>query len=681
MAELKGVWGKIARVNLSTREVTVIEPPEEVYKKYLGGSGLGLYYLFKEGIVDPAVDPFSPENMLQFMIGPVTGLAPNARSTIVTKSPYNFICITTSGGRAAAELKFAGWDGIQVVGKADKPVYIAVIDDKIEIRDASHLWGKGTEEAEIEMNKSVLSPLEERESILRKADLPEEWGELRPPKREGIGAKRLAASWVIGPGGEKQVWYACVMTEGARAHGRYGAGAIAGSKNLKGIVVRGTKGQRFADKARFLELTRAIQQSEKGDYFWRSYGTAGIGWSEANIVAGFPIRNWQWQTWADPTTGITFTGPFMDAASFVRKQSCPGCALHCLYPVETTSKDKLLDGIVSDMPDWEAMGMVGGNLGYGELEGATPDDPFQGDHFDQAEGLAKCQFTTWLHDNYGLDFIEGGALIGMLMELRQRDLIGPQDLDGIDVQWGDAHCVDAIMKKIVAREGIGEILGKGAYETARYLAEKKGKPEVMDYCMTGHRYGQPAHGVRSNKDRNALDYITVIRPIEHTGGGAGGFMGGDFDAAIAGQNIKSSTDSLVACNFGMGHWTGRTVDMIKAATGWDDFDEQALSRVGERVYALGRLFNLYTQEIEDPKKEWDCPEMFPSKRWFEEPLPTGPYKGKTAYDGDVAKCFDKDLPEYWKKRGWSADKGIPTAEKLKELGIDDIAEEIAAKLR
>ena len=172
--------------------------------------------------------------MLQFMIGPITGAGPNARSVTVTKSAYNFICIATSGGQAAAELKFAGWDGIQVVGKADKPVYIAVMDDKIEIRDASHVWGKGVEEAELILKSEVMADLETRETMLREGDLTAEWAALRPPKGKGMGAKRLASVWTIGPAGENMVWYASVMTEGARAHGRYGPGAIMGSKNLKG---------------------------------------------------------------------------------------------------------------------------------------------------------------------------------------------------------------------------------------------------------------------------------------------------------------------------------------------------------------------------------------------------------------------------------------------------------------
>jgi len=375
MADLFGITGKIARVDLTTETVTVIEPAEEIYRKYLGGSAMGAYFLFKEGIFDPKLDPLGPDNLLQFMIGPVTGAAPNARITLVTKSPYNIFCASTCGGHFGSELKYAGWDGIQVVGKASKPVYLAVMDDTIEIRDASHVWAKGVEESELILKSEVLAELELREGMIRDADLNPTWAAMRPPKRLGMHAKRLAHVMAIGPGGENQVWYSCVVTEGARAAGRGGAGAVMGSKNLKAVVVRGTKGHKLADKKTFLALVSGIQKSERGDYFWRSYGTAGIGANSAYVEDAFPIRNWQWCSWADPHVKA-ITGPFMDQTSFVRKVSCYGCNLHCLYPVECTSSDPLMDGIMSDMPDWEAMGLVGGNLGYMDMEGVDPDKPF-----------------------------------------------------------------------------------------------------------------------------------------------------------------------------------------------------------------------------------------------------------------------------------------------------------------
>ncbi|MDD5467888.1 MAG: aldehyde ferredoxin oxidoreductase C-terminal domain-containing protein [Anaerolineales bacterium] len=673
MADLKGMTGKIARVDLSSGNVSVIEPEESVYRKFLGGSALGVYFLYKEGIVNPEVDPLGPQNMLQFMIGPVTGAGANARSVTVTKSAYNFISIATSGGQAASELKFAGWDGIQVVGKADKPVYIAVIDDRIEIRDAGHVWGKGVEEAEMILKAEVLADIEKREAMLRDADLTPEWAALRPVQGKGMGAKRLASVWAIGPAGENQVWYANVMTEGARAHGRYGPGAIMGSKNLKAVVVRGTKGHRLADKKRFLELLDEIQVSEKGNMLMRTYGTAGIGARSAYVEDSYPIRNWQWCSWADPAVKL-MEGPMMDYASFVHKQACPNCVMHCLYTTEVTSEDPLMDGTMTDMPDWEAMGMVGGNMGYFEMPGKTPSDPYGGTHVDQAEGLAKMQFTAFIHDNYGLDYIEGGANIALLMELRQRNLITPEDLDGIDLQWGDVHSVEAILKKIVYREGIGDKLANGTWNTAKYFAELKGNPEIMNYPVTTHRYGQPAHDVRSGGDKNALEYVTAVRPTEHTGGGGAGFNKGDWAAAIAGQNTKVGSDSLVICNFAAGHYSGKTVDVIKAATGWSDFTEEELFAVGAREYAMGRLFDIHTQQLTDPKEQWD--KLVPH-RWFYDAVPTGPLKGMVAYEGNPDKLFNEALPAYWKERGWTEDKGIPTLETLKALGIDDIAGDIA----
>jgi aldehyde:ferredoxin oxidoreductase len=572
-------------------------------------------------------------------------------------------------------MKFAGWDGIQVVGKASKPVYLAVMDDVIEIRDASHVWGMGVEESELILKSEVLAELESREGMIRDADLTPEWAAMRPPKREGLKNKRLAHVMAIGPGGENQVYYACVVTEGARAAGRWGAGAVMGSKNLKAVVVRGTKGHRLADKKTFLALTSGIQKSERGDYFWRSYGTAGIGANSAYVEDAFPIRNWQWCAWADPSVKA-IAGPFMDQASFVRKQSCFGCNLHCLYPVEVTSSDPLMDGTMSDMPDWEAMGMVGGNLGYMEMEGSDPGQPFTGSVKDQAEHLAKLQYTTFLHDNYSLDFIEGGGNLALLMELVQRGFIDSGDLDGIDLKWGDVHAVDELLKKIVTREGIGDKLAQGTYETARYFAELKGKPEILDYSMTAHHYGQPAHDVRSPKDKNAMEYVTVNRACAHTGGGTAGFKTGDWAAAIAGQNVNAAQNSLVHCQFPAGHWAGSRIDLIKAATGWDDFSDEDLQLVGAREYALSRLFEVHIRQLKDPINEWD--KQVPP-RWFNDPLPTGPEKGAVAYEGNPDTLFNEALPAYWKERGWTEDKGIPTLETLKSLGIDDVAGDVAAE--
>lgn len=675
MADLFGMTGKIARVDLTTETVTVIEPEEEIYRKFLGGSALGAYFLFKEGIYDPNLDPLGPDNLLQFMIGPVTGASPNARITLVTKSAYNLFCASTCGGHFGSELKFAGWDGIQVVGKASRPVYLAVMDDVIEIRDADHVWGKDVEEAEMILKAEVLAETESREGMVRDADLNPTWAAMRPPKRLGMHAKRLAHAMVIGRAGENQVYYSCVNTEGARAAGRWGAGAVMGSKNLKAVVVRGTKGHRLADKKTFLALENVIQNSEKTDSFWRMYGTAGIGAASAYVEDSFPIRNWQWCSWADPSTKA-ITGPFMDETSFIRRQSCFGCNLKCLSTVEVTSSDPLMNGTLSDLPDWEAMGMVGGNLGYMEMEGQDPGQPFTGTAADQAEHLAKLQYTTFLHDNASLDFIEGGGNIALVMELMQRGFIDSSDLDGIDLKWGDVHAVDELVEKIVTRDGIGDKLAQGTWETGRYFAELKGKPEIMNYVVTCHHYGQPAHDVRSGNDKDALEYVTVNRACAHTGGGTGGFKTGDYAAAIAGQNVNAAQNSLVHCQFAAGHWAGSRIDLIKAATGWDDFSDEDLQLVGAREYALSRLFEVHIRQLTDPKEEFDRQSPH---RWFYDPLPTGVKPGMVAYEGNPDTLYNEALPAYWKVRGWTEDKGIPTQDTLKSLGIDDIAGDVAAQ--
>jgi aldehyde:ferredoxin oxidoreductase len=675
MSEFTGVTGQIARVDLSSEKITVESPSVDVYQNFLGGAGLGLYYLFKEGIVSPNIDPLSPQNLFQVLIGPVNGVAPNCRSTVVTKSPFGCICISLAGGQTGAQLRFAGWDGIQITGKASSPVYLSVVDDNIEIRDATDLWGKTTDEAELELKSQVLAPIEQTDKSKVTADqMTPQWANLQPPTTQGIGAKRLAGVWVIGPAGENQVWNSTLQTEASRAHGRYGAGAVMGSKNLKAIVVRGTKGQNLADKATFMSTISKIHASEMTEYFWRSYGTAGIGYNYGETLDCFPIRNWQWESWSDPHGVTALTGPFFDRSSYVRRSACPNCFLMCNADTTITSSDSLLNGGITDMPDWEAIGMVGGNLGYVELPGKTPEDPYEGTIEDLNETHAKNQYTAMMFDKYGMDYIEGGAMLAYLMELNQRGYISASDLDGINLTWGDVHAVDTILTKIVNNDGIGATLAKGLFYVADYFAQQKGKPEIATYAIGCHGYAQPAHGVRSNKNKSPLEYMTVIRPCEHTGGGGGSFLTRDLKSAITGQNSVSAVNSMVYCLFAQGDWgNDGSVAMIKAATGWTNFDVNALLDVGARIYALGRLFNLTSLNV-TPQ---DYDKYYPP-RWFE-PLPNGPYKGKaTVYDGDPSKMY-ADLQQYYQDRGWT-NEGVPTQATLQNLGLSDLAGDIAKKL-
>lgn len=453
-------------------------------------------------------------------------------------------------------------------------------------------------------------------------------------------------------------------------------------------MVRGTQGHPLADKSSFFESVRNIQEAESEDYYWRNYGTTGISPASSNWEGGYPIRNWLYEAWDDPMAPSAYAGAFMRDSSFVKSQACAGCNLTCLDSTRITSEDSMMDGIISDMPDWEAMGMVGGNLGYifpneGKFEGMTPKDGYPGNKRDMYKALAKLQYTTWKHDSNALDFIEGGNLLAAVMHLYEDGVITMDDMPGIDEEpyWGNVHAVDQLMDLLMngpdQDNAFGAAMAKGTWELCKYFAEEKGNEnvpddayydEIMHYAQTGKRYGQAAHGTRSGRDKDALEYVTQYRPCIHTGG-----------ATPEAQNTTSLVNSMVYCSFAQGYWGMEGMKkLVNSATGWDRSEEQ-LRRVGERAWNLGRLFNLHTQEIQNPKEEWDTREMFP-EHWWHEPG-TGPKPDRVAYEGDPSELFDGTLIEYWSDRGWTEDKGVPTESKLSDLGLTDVAEDIASQYR
>ncbi|RZN62787.1 MAG: hypothetical protein EF811_01985 [Methanonatronarchaeia archaeon] len=714
-----GVWGKIARVDVSDETTEVIEPDEEVYQKFYGGESLGMYFLFEEGIVDPDIEPFDPENMVQVMLGPTNGLAAAGRSCTVTKSPYNFAAVSRGGGQTPRELKWAGWDGVQVVGQADDPVYISIVNDEVEVRDASDIAGKNSRAKEMWFKRNVFGPHEKKDDkTLGEAHMTDEWADLRPLDDDfTLGEKRNAKAWSIGVGGENQVWYAALGCDGNSWHGRHGEGAVLGSKNVMGIAVRGTKGVKYHDKQAFLQWTRESQEAQRASTGWRFYGTTNSA-GNALDVGCWPMRNWQWVYLNDPDAVRPLDGMYLTKATSVKGKACSGCAQQCYYTSRQQSDkytespgeidDYTLDGAIGIMPCWEMQGCSGGVHGYffpqgpkdaDYFEGLDPSDTYPGNRKDMLEAAMKMQYTDELENKYGLDTIEGGNNIALVQELWNKDLITTEDLDGIEPYWGDVDAVQQLLEKIAHKDGeLGEALAKGTWETAKYFARKKGElgedqdpqfdaeeiwpeephvpsdDEIMYYAMACKRYGMPAHGVRSERCRNALAYLVQYRPHVHTGG----------NDSIGANHYISFVGSAVFCLFS----PGPDAELINAATGWGHDDEDTML-VGERAWNLGRLFNIHTQEIENPREEWDAAHMMP-QRWFDEPLTTGPPEvhGKTAHRGNQQVTEEgsyenlwADLEDYWDDRGWTTDKGIPTAAKLEELDIDDLTEDIAAQYR
>ncbi|ASJ17168.1 aldehyde ferredoxin oxidoreductase [Thermococcus chitonophagus] len=603
-----GYWGKILRVNLSDGTIKEEKFDESFAKKWLGTRGFGIYYLLKE--MDPKVDPFSPENKLIFATGPLTGTsAPTGgRYMVITKSPLTgYIAMANSGGYFGAELKFAGWDAIIVEGKADHPVYIYINEDSVEIRDASHLWGKLVSETEEKL-------------------------------KEEVGDKNVQIA-SIGPAGENKVRFAAVMNNGHRAAGRGGVGAVMGSKNLKAIVVRGRKRVEVADKGKFMEVVREKIEKLKKDPVagggLPKYGTAVL----VNIINEnglYPTRNFQ--------TGVfkyayEQSGEAMAAKYLVRNKPCFACPIGC------GRVNKLPTLGETEGPEYESTWALGANLGINDLAAII-----EANHF---------------ADEYGMDTISLGGTLATAMELYERGLLKQEDIGGDNAppfRFGNTEVLHYWIHKIATREGFGDILAEGGYR----LAEKF---NGLEYFMGVKKQELPAYDPRG-AEGHGLGYATNNRGGCHIKQYmiSPEILGYPYKMdphdisdekvkmVILFQDLTALIDAAGLCvftTFGLGADDYR--DLLNAALGWD-FSTEDYLKIGERIWNAERLFNLKAGL--DPLKEDTLP-----KRLLEEPMPEGPHKGHVVRLKEM-------LPRYYKFRGWTEDGRIPE-EKLKELELEE----------
>ncbi len=448
-----GNWGgRFLRVNLSTGEVKVEEYGEELAKKWLGSrGGLAIYLLLKE--MDPKADPLGPENKLIIAPGPLSGTsAPTGgRYNVVTKSPQTgFITMSNSGGYFGAELKFAGWDAIVVEGQSEKPVYIYIKDDHVEIRDASHLWGG-----------KVVS---ETEAAIKKE----------------IGSNKLHIA-SIGPAGENLVKFAAIINDGHRAAGRAGVGAVMGSKKLKAIAVEGSKRVPIADRQKFMLVVREKINKLRNDPpvaggGLPKYGTAVL----VNIINEnglYPTRNFQ--------TGGVFehayeqSGEAMTAKYLIRNQPCYACPIGC------GRVNKLPTVGVTEGPEYESIWALGANLGINDLASII-------------EANHQC-------DEFGLDTISTGGTLAAAMELYEKGYLTDEELgDAPPFRWGgNTEVLHYYIEKIAKREGLGDKLAEGSYR----FAEMYGHPE---YSMSVKKLELPAYDPRG-AEGHGLGYATNNR--------------------------------------------------------------------------------------------------------------------------------------------------------------------------
>ena len=597
---MAGYCGKLLRINLSNREIGKEDLDLELAKKFVGGRGLATYFMAEE--VGSSVEPLGPENKIIFAAGPLTASqAPAAgRYMVVTKSPLSgTIASSNSGGFWGPELKHAGYDLIIMEGKADKPCYISIKDDTVEIRDAQKYWGKLVSEA--------------TDLLLQEA---------------GDDKARVVT---IGPAGEKRSLIAAIINDKYRAAGRSGVGAVMGSKNLKAIVVRGKGKVEPADAEKTKEVLNGIRRKIKENPVTSqglpTYGTAVL----VNIInqSGiYPTENFQksfFET-ADKASGETLAEKYL-----VRNVACYGCPIAC-------GRRSRIDSVEAEGPEYETVWAYSADCGIDDLE-------------------AVIKANNWCND-YGLDTISAGATIACAMELYEKGIIEPDEIDGPPLEFGSSEAIVEWTRKMGAGEGFGAKLAEGSYR----LAESYGAAELS---MSVKKLEMPAYDPRGVQGQG-LQYATSNRGGCHVRG----YM---ISPEVLGlpqkldrfslesktvwvkafQDLTAVIDSLGLCLF-----TSFAIDaddykdMFNAIVG-EDWTTEKLLEAGDRIWNIERMYNLKAgiQPQED---------KLPN-RLLEEPIPDGPSKGHVHRLSEL-------LPQYYKERGWSED-GIPTGAKLAQLGI------------
>jgi len=618
---LYGYAGRILHVDLTTGK-THTEPLNEDYaKKYIGGIGLGMRLWLDHS--KPGVEPFSPENPLILTTGPTSGTVwPTGGNghAFVSKSPQSYgVGESKSHGSFGTELKRAGYDAVIFKGKAEKPVYVWIDDDSVQILDASHLWGK--------------SPAETEDAI------KEELGDFYI---------RVAA---IGPAGEKLVRIACIINEKTRAAGRTGMGAVMGSKNLKAIAVRGTNDVRVAKPDEFMEFVKEFHERMKGPAT-KKYRTLGTPENVLvhNALQCMPTRNYNNAAFEGAEK---VSGEALNERYVAKIIGCSSCAMRCEHIC-----------VVQEGPYKGAMARV-------EYEPLWALGPYCG--IDRLDAIIKA---SELCNYYGMDSISAGVIVGFAMDCYENGILTEKDTDGIEARFGNHEALVKLLEKMGKREGIGDILAEGV----KIAAEKIGKGADK---LALHIKGVEVTGydLRCLKTA-ALGFAVSFRGADHNRHGAYAFdVKGKVNRLKAergrGKMVKdiedvyTVIDSMIVCKFSRGTYYKEFEDLAKLytlVTGFETTPEEIRLK-GERINNLARLFNI--REGLGRKDD-----TLPYKV-MHMPVPDeGPSKGAYVSQEEL----DLLLDDYYEARGWTED-GIPTVEKLKELGMDDLIYIVEGKIQ
>jgi aldehyde:ferredoxin oxidoreductase len=635
---MKGYTGKILHVDLGTGAMTVEEPGEAFYRKYIGGSAMGAYYLL-DGMA-AGVDPLGPDNLLVFTLGPITGAAISgaSRHCVSTKSPLTgTIMSSEAGGYWAPELRFAGFDGIVIRGKAKAPVYLWIHDGAFELKPAASVWGKFT--------------LDAQEGIR---------SELGEPKA------RVA---LIGPAGEKLVRFAAIANDLRHFNGRGGVGAVMGSKNLKAIAVRGTLKPDWQDPEYLKDLAKAGAAKVQAEGFYnvfRNLGTTmNVDWNSG--IGGLPTKNWTMGTWDknEEIRAETYREKMMDNYG----GTCWACAQSCKRDVKAGISEPWAIEERYGGPEYETVGMCGSNCLVSDLR-----------------AIAK---VNEICAKYCMDTISAGGVAGFVMECFEKGLLTAKDTGGLEARFGDGDSLVRLVEAMGSRKGFGDDMAEGTHRLAKKLG---GAALGLDVTVKGKEF--PAHMPQSKRTMALMYAVNPFGPDHVSSSMDGEFAGeiGEVDKQIGvydtvdfkdlgfakaratayTQRAVSAIDTFSVCNFCFNTWSiygfDELVACVNAATGWR-YTVAEMMIVGERRLNMLKVFN----EREGFGVEDD---NLPA-RIFDEPLvDAGLGKGQKV----DRKAFLEARAAYYSINGWDPVTGVTTGTKLRDLGIDWAKSDNAGKV-
>jgi len=614
-----GYAGRILRVDLTSGKIWTEPLKEELAKKYIGGIGLGMRLYLDNS--QPCVDPFSPENPLVVATGPLSGtMVPTGGNghAFVSKSPQSFgVGEAKSHGHWGTALKRAGYDAIIFSGKAEKPVYLWIDDDAVQLMDAKHLWGKSPQETEDAIRNEL------KDFYIRVAS--------------------------IGVAGEKLVRIACVINDKTRACGRTGLGAVMGSKNLKAIAVRGSKDIGVANKDKLLELIKVQHERMKGPAA-RKYRTLGTPENVLvlNALGAMPTNNFTQAIFADADK---ISGEYLNERFVAKIIGCSSCAMRCEHIAVVPEGP--YKGTTTRV-EYEPLWANGPNCGIGNIDAI----------------IKALDLTNY----YGVDGISIGGIVSFAMDLYENGIISKEDA-GLDLKFGNHEAALEMIKRISLREGFGDTLAEGVKLAAEKIGQgaEKYAVHIKGVEMTGY-------DIRGLKTA-ALGYAVSFRGADHNRHGAyGPDVAGKVNRFKAekgrGKLVKDTEDlytiidSLIVCKFSRGTYFEGYKDLAALFSEVTGIQMSAddLRMAGERINNLGRLINIREGlSRKDDTLPWKVMNV---------PIPDeGPSKGSFVSQEDL----DLLLDDYYEVRGWTKE-GIPTVEKLNEIGMEDLVYIVKDKL-